>query len=300
MSQRLYGAIEGGGTKFRCEVSRGLNELLAEVRVPTTNPADTLLRVRAFFSESVIRFGPLDALGIASFGPVDVDPRSRTWGRILATPKPLWSGTDVAGSLREHLRCPVAIDTDVNAAARAELELGAGRGLRSLVYVTVGTGIGGGAVNEGHAIRGLLHPEMGHVRVRRDPRDLAFAGVCPFHGDCLEGLASGPAIIERWGAPLKDVPAEHIARPIIGNYLGQLANTITLLLAPERIVFGGGVLEDAALLGVIRSNASALMNGYLPTDRLPSDLTHYITAPALGTRAGLVGALLLARDAARG
>lgn len=299
MSAPLYGAIEAGGTKFRCEVARAADEVLAEVRVTTTTPAETLAQVQAFFSETAMRLGPIEALGIASFGPVDVHQRSPTWGHILATPKPGWSNTDLAGSMRRYLGRPVAIDTDVNAAARAELKLGAGRGLRSLVYVTVGTGIGGGAMIEGHALKGLLHPEMGHIRVPRDARDLQFNGVCPFHGDCLEGLASGPAIIARWGAPLRSLPSDHIAHAVIAGYLAQLANNITLLFSPERIVFGGGVLEDPALLPMIRSDARELLNGYLPRERLSPDLESYIAAPGLGTRSGLTGALLLAREAGR-
>jgi fructokinase len=199
--------------------------------------------------------------------------------------------------VRKEVGCPVAIDTDVNAAARAELEFGAGRGLHSLVYVTVGTGIGGGAVIDGRPIRGLLHPEMGHIRVRRASNDLAFEGICPFHGDCLEGLASGPTIVARWGAPLSALGRDHIGHRIIGDYLGQLVNSIALLIAAERVVFGGGVLEDPGLLDLIRASASALLNGYLPSDRLAPDLRGYLALPGLGTRSGLMGALLLAQEA---
>jgi fructokinase len=272
--------------------------VLAEKRIPTTTPEETLGHVKAFFSEAAVRLGLIDALGIASFGPVDVDPRSPSWGHILATPKPSWSNTDLAGIMRRHLGRPVAIDTDVNGAARAEVELGAGRGLKSLVYVTVGTGIGGGAVIEGHTLKGLLHPEMGHILVRRHPQDLSFKGTCPFHGDCLEGLASGPAVTARWGSPLSLLPSEHVGRTVIAYYLAQLANSITLLLSAERIVFGGGVLEDPALLAMIRSHARALMNDYLPSERLPPDLESYIAGPGLGTRSGLTGAILLAQEAA--
>jgi fructokinase len=293
----LYAAIEAGGTKFRCELTRGLHQVLAEARISTTAPGETLAQVRDFFTQAAARFGAPAALGIASFGPVDVDTGSPTWGRILATPKALWGGTDLAGWMHRELGCLVAIDTDVNAAARAELEFGAGRGVRSLVYVTVGTGIGGGAIIDGRTLRGLLHPEMGHIRVRRDPNDLEFRGVCPFHGDCLEGLASGPAIVARWGSPLSALASEHIGHSVIGNYLGQLVNTIILVLSAERIVLGGGVLEDPGLLALIRSSASALLNGYLPAERISSDLDGYLALPGLGSRSGLMGALLLARDA---
>jgi fructokinase len=297
MTSPLYGAIEAGGTKFRCELTRGVGAVLAEALIPTTTPDETLAQVRSFFAEAAAQFGPPEVVGIASFGPVDVDTRSPSWGRILATPKAGWSGADLAGFVRQQIGCPVVIDTDVNAAARAELELGAGRGLRSLVYVTVGTGIGGGAVVEGRTLRGLLHPEMGHIRVRRDSNDPQFKGVCPFHGDCLEGLASGPAITARWGSPLSKLAADHIAHAVIGNYLGQLANTILLVLSAERVVFGGGVLEDPGLLALIRSSASALLNDYLPADRIAPDLQGYIAAPGLGSRSSLMGAILLAHEA---
>lgn len=297
MTAQLYGAIEAGGTKFRCELARGLDEVLLEARIPTTTPVETLARVRDFFTQASARFGAPAALGIASFGPVDVDTHSPSWGHILATPKAGWGGTDLAGFMSRAVGCPVAIDTDVNAAARAELKFGAGRGVHSLVYVTVGTGIGGGAVSDGRPIRGLLHPEMGHIRVQRDLEDPQFKGVCPFHGDCLEGLASGPAIVARWGAPLKSLARDHIGHRIIGNYLGQLVNNIALVLSAERVVFGGGVLEDPGLLDLIRSSASSLLNGYLPSDRLAPDLRGYLVLPGLGVRSGLVGALLLAQEA---
>jgi fructokinase len=297
VTAQLYGAIEAGGTKFRCEFVRGLDQVLLEARIPTTTPAQTLARVRDFFSQASARFGPPVALGIASFGPVDVDTHSPSWGRILMTPKAGWGGTDLAGFMRSEVGCPVALDTDVNAAARAELQFGAGRGLRSLVYVTVGTGIGGGAVIDGRPIRGLLHPEMGHIRVGRDRNDTEFKGVCPFHGDCLEGLASGPAIMARWGAPLSTLARDHIGHCIIGNYLGQLVNNIALVLSAERVIFGGGVLEDPGLLDLIRSSASALLNGYLPSCRMAPDLHGYLALPGLGVRSGLMGALLLAHEA---
>jgi fructokinase len=300
MTTTLYGAIEAGGTKFRCVVARGIEEVLAEVRVPTTTPEATLAQVTAFFADASARLGTVSALGIATFGPVDLDRRSPSFGRILATPKAGWSNTDLVGTLLRQLGRPVAIDTDVNASARAEFERGYDAGvINSLVYVTVGTGIGGGAVIDGRTVKGLLHPEMGHVQVRRDSRDAQFEGICPFHGDCLEGLASGPAILARWGAPLSALAPEHIAHAVIGGYLGQLACSVTLLLSPQRIVFGGGVMDDTRLLQEIRTRASALLGGYLPHERLPAGLEIYITAPTLGTRSGLMGALLLARDAAR-
>lgn len=297
MKQLLYGAIEAGGTKFICAVGHGPEAIRVETRIPTTTPSETLGRVLAFFEQAQSAFGACDSLGVAAFGPIDLDRRSPAWGQLLATPKAGWAGTDLVGPLRERFSHDVALDTDVNAAALAELRHGAGRGLRSLAYVTVGTGIGGGAVVNGATLTGALHPEMGHLRVVRDARDVTFAAICPFHADCVEGLASGPAIQARWGASLDELPAGHEAFSILGNYLGQLAVSIALLLAPERIVFGGGVMTGGALLPHIHERVSALLNGYLPLKRVATSMEEYISAPGLADRAGLCGAFLLAQSA---
>ncbi|MGH3626325.1 MAG: ROK family protein, partial [Sciscionella sp.] len=227
MSRPLYGGIEAGGTKFVCAAGHGPAEFLpdARVEIPTSSPSATLRAVAAFFEQVCQERGPLSGIGIAAFGPVELVDRSPGWGRILATPKPGWSGTSLTEPL-QHFGCPIAIDTDVNAAALAESHVGAGIGLRSVAYVTVGTGIGGGIVIEGRSVRGMLHPEMGHILVRRDPRDAEFGGICPFHRDCLEGLASGPALRARWRDPVADWPQGHPGFEIVGGYLGQLAATV--------------------------------------------------------------------------
>jgi len=264
--------------------------------IPTTAPGPTLAAVAEFFERVRSKHGELAGIGIAAFGPVDLDTGSPTWGRILATPKPGWSDFSMVAPL-QRFGCPIAIDTDVNAAALAEARLGAGAGLGSLAYVTVGTGIGGGVVVADRTIKGLLHPEMGHIRVERDPRDTGFAGVCPFHGDCLEGLASGPAVMARWHARAENLPHSHPGREILGGYLGQLAATIALMLSCERIVFGGGVVSGGALLPFIRRSASRRLAGYLPVDSRAGGFDRYITAPGLGDSAGTTGALLLAMRA---
>ena len=291
----LYGAIEAGGTKIICAGGYGPAEIPDGGRavIQTGEPGPTLAAVVAFFERFTRAHGALAGIGIASFGPVDVDMRSPTWGRILATPKPAWSGVSVVAPL-ERFGCPIAVDTDVNAAALAEAKLGAGAGLGSLAYVTVGTGIGGGMVVADRTIKGLLHPEMGHIRVMRDPRDGDFRGVCPFHGDCLEGLASGPAVTARWQARAQDLPPAHPAREILGGYLGQLAATIALMLSCERIVFGGGVVAGGSLLPYIRRSASHWLGGYLPVEARAGGFDRYITAPGLGDSAGTAGAFLLA------
>jgi len=297
VTNKLYGAIEAGGTKFVCVLARGIDDVIAEIRITTTTPEQTLAKVIEFFTAAQAQHGRIHSFGIGAFGPVDLRVGSPTWGCILDTPKQGWSGADLVRPLVAQFACPVVIDTDVNAAALAEARYGAGRDCRSLTYVTVGTGIGGGAIVDGRSLQGMLHPEMGHIRVRRDPRDLEFSGVCPFHGDCLEGLASGPAILARWGAPLDQLNADHVAYEIVGDYLGQLAATIALMLSSERIVFGGGVMSNGRLLPHIRHSAHNMLNAYLPAARDADWWNRYIAAPGLADRSGRSGAITLAMSA---
>ena len=231
----LLGAIEAGGTKFVCAASMR-DEILAQTRIPTRGPDATLAAAQQFFETVIAEHGELSALGIAAFGPLDLRNASPSFGRLLGTPKHGWAGTDLVAPFARRFGCPVAIDTDVNAAALAETLHGAARGCGTAVYVTVGTGIGGGAVLDGRTLRGSPHPEMGHIRVARHERDTAFAGVCPFHGDCLEGVASGPAIVARYGAPLDALPSDHEAIAVVGHYLGQLAANVLLMISPERVI----------------------------------------------------------------
>lgn len=296
MSRPLYGAIEAGGSKFACAAGYGPTELIESLHaeIPTSTPPVTLRAVVAFFERVREQRGSLAGIGIAAFGPVDLDPGSRTRGRILATPKSGWSGVSLVEPL-ESFGCPITLDTDVNAAALAEGSVGAGIGAASLAYVTVGTGIGGGVVVDGRSMKGMLHPEMGHILVRRDARDADFAGICPFHGDCLEGLASGPALLARWKAPVECWPEAHPGLEIVGGYLGQLAATIALMVSCQRIVFGGGVMSSGRLLPFIRQTADRQLNGYLPIEARAGGFERYIAAAALGNLAGLTGAMLLAR-----
>jgi len=292
---RLYGAIEGGGTKFVCAIADGGGDIKEQTRITTTSPAETLASCISFFDSMQRKVGTLASIGIGCFGPLDLNPDSPTWGCMLSTPKAGWSGANLASPFLARLKLPVAIDTDVNAAAAAEASLGAGKGCASLAYVTVGTGVGGGAVVNGATLRGLPHPEMGHLRVSRHANDLSFSGICPFHGDCLEGLASGAAIHARWGAPLNEISDSLDARNIIGSYLGQLAAAIILVLASERIIFGGGVMRANALLQNIRQHAQALIRDYPAMQPLDSR----ILAPGLGEQSGIIGAVMLARKAAQ-
>jgi fructokinase len=299
MSKPLYGAIEAGGTKFVCAAAHDVDAIVAETRIGTTDPAATLHAVEHFFAGVEAKLGAFRSFGIATFGPVDLRPASPTFGRILATPKPGWANTDLPGPIAARFRCPVAIDTDVNAAALAEASHGAGRSCGTVVYVTVGTGIGAGAVVDGRTLKGLLHPEMGHIRVLRDERDRGFAGVCPFHGDCLEGLASGPAILARYGASLDRLPPAHGAAELIGYYLGQLAANVILTLSAERIVFGGGVMQNEGMLRFIRETVVRVLNGYPSVGADAATLERIVVAPGLGERSGLAGAILLAQAASK-
>lgn len=289
---RLVGAIEAGGTKFVCAVGTGPGDLRREVRFPTTDPDETIGRSVEFFRDASEELGPLAAIGIGSFGPVDLRPGSPTWGFVTTTPKPGWSDTSFAPRVRDELGVPVAFDTDVNAAAVGEWRWGAGRGLDALVYVTVGTGIGGGAVYAGRPLHGMMHPEMGHLPLPRDARRDPFESLCPFHDSCLEGLASGPALEARWGRPAAELPADHQAWPLEAEYLALGCASIALALSPQRIVLGGGVMQQTDLFPMIRRAFRDALGGYLASTPAAEPDT-YLVPPGLGSRAGVLGALAL-------
>jgi fructokinase len=287
--QLIYGGIEAGGTKWVCAIGRAPDEIAELVTIPTTTPADTIARAAAFFAARE----PLAAIGVGSFGPLDLRPGSPTHGWITTTPKAGWSGTDVAGMLAEALFVPIALDTDVNAAALAEHRFGAAIGLETFCYVTVGTGIGGGVFANGALLHGLVHPELGHMRIPHDRARDPFDGVCPFHGDCFEGLASGEAIRRRWGSS-GEGPLDEPALELEAEYLALGLLNVTGMLSPQRIVIGGGVMNEPRLLPRIRTRVCELAGGYLAAPELDGDVAGYIVAPGLGDRAGIVGALELA------
>ena len=276
-----FGGIEAGGSAFRCAVASGLDDVdFAEF--PTTTPAETMARVTEFF-----RARPaVEAIGIASFGPIDPNPESPTFGYITSTPKLAWRNFDFAGAVRRALGTPIAFDTDVNAAALAESQWGAARGWRSFLYVTVGTGVGGGAFIDGRLLHGRQHPEMGHIRIPHDRARDPFAGSCPYHGDCLEGLAAGPAIEARWGHAGRLLPDGHAAWDLEAEYLAFGIVSWTCTLSPQAIVLGGGVMLRQELFPKIRTRVAQLLNGYLePPEIVP---------PKLGARVGVLGAIALA------
>ena len=291
----LVGGVETGGTKFVCAIGTGPADVRATVEFPTTTPEATLGSAVDFF-----RAHPhLAAVGIAAFGPLDLDPASTGYGSITTTPKPGWAGTDLLGAVRRGLGTPVAIDTDVNAAAVAEHRWGSARGLDTFVYLTVGTGIGGGALVHGRPLHGLVHPEMGHIRVPHDRDADPFPGACPYHGDCLEGLAAAPAVAQRWGQPAEALPAEHPAWALEAHYLALGVVSVIAILSPCRVVMGGGLLRQPALLPLVRREVLGLLNGYVPSAAIGESIDQYVVAPILGSRAGVLGALALAHDIAR-
>ncbi|MEX1250801.1 MAG: ROK family protein [Hyphomonas sp.] len=291
----LLGGIDAGGTTFKCALADLSGHLLDTRRIPVTSPEDTIGACLGFLRESLTKRGArLACLGIASFGPVDVDPASPDYGTLLATPKSGWSGTRLTQRFFTGLGSPVVLDTDVNGALLAERELGAAKGMRSAAYVTIGTGIGAGLYGPGGFLSKPTHPEFGHIRVERHPDDLAFAGVCPFHGACLEGLASAAALVRRYGDPAI-LPREHPAWDIEAFYLAQACLALTLTARPERILLGGGVMQADGLMPKVRSAFAALLNGYLELS--DADIETLIQRPALGDDAGMIGAVTLARQA---
>ena len=293
----LYGAIEGGGTKFICAIGNGPGNIRAEVRIETTTPEETMKQVADFFKQQETNFGKLAAIGFACFGPLDPSPGSPTFGHILPTPKPGWSNADVVGMLKESFDVPIAFDTDVNGAAFGEWRWGKAQGLRTFIYLTVGTGVGGGAYVEGNLLHGLLHPEMGHIPLKHDLKKDSFEGVCPFHGDCFEGLASGVAVEKRWGLRGAQLAPEHIAWDIEADYIAQALTSYSMTLSPERIIIGGGVGSLPHLLPKVQKRTRELINGYIQSPAILKNIETYIVNPGLGGRSGVLGALALAEQA---
>jgi fructokinase len=288
----VFGGIEAGGTKFLCGVGSGPDDFHA-TSFPTSAPDTTVKKAAQYIRE---RAGTsLRAVGIGSFGPIDLDPRSETYGYITSTPKRAWQNYDFAGAVARMLDVPVAFDTDVNAAALAEARWGAAQDVEDFIYLTVGTGIGGGAIVNGQLVHGLMHPEMGHIRLPHDFAKDPFAGNCPYHNDCLEGLASGTAIRERWGEPACDLPPDHSAWRLEAHYLALALATWVCTLSPNRIVIGGGVMQRDFLFPAVRRELRDLLNDYIPKRAMIEDLDRFIVPPKLGNHSGVLGAILLAK-----
>ena len=291
---KIYGGIEAGGTKFVCVVTDENRNILAETRFPTTTPAETMGRTIDFFRAQP---QPVAAMGVACFGPIDPNPASPTYGNITSTPKSGWRDTPVVAPLAAAFGVPVAIDTDVNAAAVGEGRWGAAAGMDNFLYFTIGTGIGGGGVFNGNPLHGLVHPEMGHIRLPHDWQKDSYGGFCPYHGDCFEGLAAGPALLGRWGQPGDTLPLDHPAWELEAHYIALAMQSFICTLSPTRIILGGGVMQQMHLFPLIRAEVIRLLNGYVQSPAILRDIDSYIVPPGLGGRAGVFGAIALAMDA---
>ncbi|MFY4775611.1 ROK family protein [Metabacillus sp. RGM 3146] len=285
------GGIEAGGTKFICAVGDKNGNIISKIQVPTTTPDETMPAVYDFFS----RYN-LTAIGAGSFGPIDVNPFSDTYGSITSTPKAPWRNFQLVEALKTQFHVPVGFNTDVNAAALSEAAFGAAKGLDSCLYITVGTGIGGGAIVRGDVLQGLSHPEMGHILVRKHPKD-SYLGKCPYHGDCLEGLAAGPAIEERWGQKGMELSDREEVWEMEGYYIAQALMQYVLILSPKKIILGGGVMKQKQIFPYIHEHFKDLMNHYVDLPELAEDISQYIVSPGLGDEAGIIGSLLLADQA---
>jgi len=293
----MFGGIEAGGTKFVCGIGTGPDDLKT-AQFPTSTPETTVASAIGFFkAEAGTR---LDAVGIGSFGPVDLDPSSATYGHITSTPKHGWENFNLLGAVQKALDVPAALDTDVNVALLGEAKFGAANRLSEAVYLTIGTGVGGGVLAHGQLVHGFLHPEIGHLRLPHDRTRDPFAGTCRFHGDCLEGLASGPALEARWGVPAATLPPEHEAWSLEAHYLALALVNLTVTLCPRRILLGGGVMQQAQLFPLIRKEFRVLMNDYIQRREVMEDLDEYIQPPGLGSRSGILGALVLAQNSFAG
>ncbi|MDF2870112.1 MAG: hypothetical protein K0R05_1687 [Anaerocolumna sp.] len=283
----LLGALEAGGTKMVLAVGNENGEILEQISIPTETPEITLPKIIDYFKEKKI-----EALGIGCFGPIDPDKASKTYGYITSTPKLAWINCNIVGVIKEGLGIPVGFDTDVNGSALGEATWGSTRGLGTSIYVTIGTGVGVGVYQNGGLLHGMLHPEAGHVLLGRHPED-SFEGVCPYHPNCLESLASGPSIEKRWGKKAYELEASHKAWELEAYYIAQALVGYILLLSPHRIVLGGGVMHQTQLFPLIREQVKAQLNGYVKTALL-DDMDNYIVPAALNDDQGIMGCIKLA------
>jgi len=283
----MLGAIEAGGTKFVCAVGDETGKILERIQIPTTVPEETMPQVIEFFKGY-----QLEAIGVGSFGPIDVNRESPSYGSITSTPKTGWRDYPIVKTLADEFGVPIGFNTDVNAAALGEVTHGAAKGLDSCLYITIGTGVGAGAIVQGKLLQGLSHPEMGHILVRRHPQD-EYQGKCPYHRDCLEGLAAGPAIEDRWGAKGIDLVDKPEVWDMEGYYIAQALMQYVLILSPKKIILGGGVMHQKQLFPTIYKYLNEFLADYVS---LP-ELSDYIVSPGLGDHAGITGSLMLAKQA---
>ena len=291
---QLFAGIEGGGTKFIAAVGTADGDVLAETRIPTTTPAETLGACVDFFKTQEAELGKLSAIGIATFGPVDLRKDSATYGYMMATPKPYWANADLLTPFRDEFALPIGLDTDVNGAALGEWRWGAAQGLDTFLYFTIGTGIGGGGLFQGQLMHGLLHPEMGHISLPKNPEHTS---VCPFHEDCFEGLAAGPALEHHWGEKAENFGDGHPAWEMEASYIASALRSFICTLSPQRIILGGGVMSQSHLFSLIREKTLVELNGYVQSSEILEHIDEYIVPVALDGKAGILGAFVLAEQA---
>lgn len=291
----LFGGIEAGGTKFVCVIGTDPDNILFEKRFPTTSPDETIQTTIDFFNKTKNEFGiEITSIGLGCFGPVDLNINSKKYGYITTTPKPGWGDTDIISPIKNALKLPVIFDTDVNAAAIGEGKWGAGVNLENFVYFTIGTGIGAGAIINHQPVHGLIHPEMGHILLVKNPLD-NYKGKCPYHANCFEGFASGPAIEERWGKPADSIPLSHPAWDLEADYIAQALSNIICTISPQKIILGGGVMQQSHLFQKIRNKTKDYLNGYIPAKIILENIDEYIVPPKLGNQAGMLGAIAMAQ-----
>lgn len=281
------GALEAGGTKMVCAIGKENGEILDRISIPTETPDITMPKIISYFKDKEIK-----ALGVGSFGPIDLDRNSATYGYITSTPKLAWRNYNIVGALKEALNVPIGFDTDVNGSALGEMTFGSTKGLDSSIYITIGTGVGVGVIMNGKPLHGMLHPEAGHILITRAPED-TFQSKCPYHSFCLEGLAAGPAIEARYGKKAYELTDREDVWELEAYYIAQALVNYTLTLSPKRIVLGGGVMHQTQLYPMIRKKFMDLLNGYIVTKEL-QDIEHYIISPALNDNQGIMGCIQLA------
>ncbi len=289
MKQTVFGGVEFGGTKVVCAVATSPDHILEESTYPTSTPDETIPCILQFFVDQQIKTGKLAALGIASFGPLDLKPHSPSFGQIISTPKKVWEGIDIIHPFQNAFNIPVYLDTDVNGAALGEWLIGSARGLSTILYMTVGTGIGMGAIISGKFLHGFNHPEYGHIRIPHNLEQDPFTGSCPYHGDCLEGLASGSAMQMRWSLQPEKLPNDHQAWELEAQYLAYAITNLILSFSPERIILGGGIMHHLGLVEKIKQGTTKLINGY--ENLTEKEINQMIVEPLLGNRAGVCGAI---------
>ena len=287
----VIAAVEAGGTKFICGLGNEKGEIIDKINIPTTTPEETMSKVIEYFKDK-----KFDVMGVGSFGPIDPVKNSETYGYITKTPKPYWSDYNIIGELKKHFNVPMEFDTDVNGAALAEAWWGAGKGLKNIIYITVGTGIGAGAVVNGTMLQGLTHPEMGHIFLKKHPDD-KFQGRCPFHKDCLEGMAAGPAIEDRWGKKGQEMANDDRVWEMEAYYLAQALMNYILILSPQKIIMGGGVMKQQQLFPLIRKYVQEFLNNYVYKREILEKIDEYIVYPGLGDEAGFTGSIALGKIA---